>query len=64
MFPVKHCFEKYNKKIGHHPRKRDMMGQCFPFMPVLVLITRVIHQSTSHFAVAGSTVYQSYTWEN
>ena len=27
MFPTKHCFGKYKKKKGHHPRKRDMMGQ-------------------------------------
>ena len=30
MFPTKNCFEKYNKKIGHRPRKRDMMGQSCP----------------------------------
>lgn len=53
--------KKTIKKIGHQPRKRANLA---PFMPVLVLITRVIHRSTSHFAVAGSTVYQSYTWEN
>ena len=48
------------KKIGHHPRKRDMMGQS---CPIYACITRVIHRSTLHFAVAGSTVYRSNTWE-
>ena len=31
--------------IGHHARLRDVTGQSFQFMPVLVLITRVIHRS-------------------
>ena len=43
------------KIIGHH--------SILPHMPVLVLITRVIHPSTLHFAVAGSIVYWSNTWE-
>ena len=30
MFPTKNCLEKYNKKIGYRPRKRDMMGQSYP----------------------------------
>ena len=34
------------------------------FVPVLVLITRVIHRSTVHFAVARNIVYKSNTWEN
>ena len=33
-------------------------------MPVLVLITRVIHRSMLHFAVAGNIVYKSNTREN
>ena len=32
-------------------------------MPVLVLITRVIHRSTLHFAVAQKVVYKSNTRE-
>ena len=32
-------------------------------MPVLVLITRVIHRSTLHFAVARKIVYKSNTRE-
>ena len=34
-----------------------------PFMPVLVLITRVIHRSTLHFAAARNIVHKSNTWE-
>ena len=34
-----------------------------PFMSVLMLISRVIHRSTLHFAVAEGIVYQSNTWE-
>ena len=34
-----------------------------PFMPVFVLITRVIHRSTLHFAVARNIVYKSNTRE-
>ena len=47
------------KRIGHRARKRDMMGQSYPgpFMPELVLITRVVHRSTLHFVVAGNIVY-------
>ena len=40
--------------IGHHARLRDVTGQ---FMPVLVLITCVIHQAKLYFAVAGSIIY-------
>ena len=32
------------------------------FMPVLVVITCIIHQSRLHFAVGGSKVYLSNTW--
>ena len=32
-------------------------------MPAIMLIRRVINQSTLHFAVAGSTVYRSNTLE-
>ena len=51
------------KKIGHHPRKRDWWANLAPFIPVLVLITRVIHRSTLHFAVAGGTASRSDTWQ-
>ena len=39
------------------------MANLAPFMPVLVLIRRVFHRSMLNFAVAGSTVYRSNTWE-
>ena len=42
---------------------RDMMGQSYSFVPVLVLITRVIHWSKLHFAVARNIVYKSNTRE-
>ena len=64
MFSTKHCFEKYNKKmIGHHSRLRDVMGQSYFFVPVLVQITRVIYRSTLHFAVAWNIVYKSNSRE-
>ena len=48
------------KMIGHRSRLRDAMGQSYlPFVPVLMLITRVIHRSTLHFAVARNIVYKS-----
>ena len=47
------------KMMGHHSRLRDVMGQSF--VPVLVLITPVIHRSTLHFAVARNIVYKSNT---
>ena len=34
-----------------------------PFMPVLVLITRVIHWSTLHFAIARNIVFKRNTRE-
>ena len=51
--------------IGHHPRLRDLMGQSYHIYarPVIVLITRVIHRSTLHFAVARKVVYKSNTRE-
>ena len=45
------------KMIGHHARLGDVMGQSYQFMPVLVLITRVIRRYKLYFAVAGSIVY-------
>ena len=52
------------KQIGHHLRQRDMMGQSCPIYGCSpVLIARFIHRSTLHFAVTGSTVYRSNTWE-
>ena len=50
--------------IGHHSRLRDVMVQVIftPFMPVLSqLITRVINESTLHFAVARNIIYLSNT---
>ena len=46
------------KMIGHNARLRDAMANLTPFIPVLVLITRVIHSCTLHFAVAGGIVYK------
>ena len=57
------------KMIGQHSRLRDMMGHIYgwanltPFMPVLVLITRVVHQSTLHLAVGRNLLYKSTTRE-
>ena len=45
--------------IGHCASQGNVMANLTPFIPVLMLITRVIHQSTLHFAVAGCIVYQS-----
>ena len=52
--------------IGHHSRLRDVMVQVIftPFLPVLSqLITRVINESTLHFAVAlaRNIIYLSNT---
>ena len=44
--------KKTIKMIGQYSRLRDMMGQSYPFMLVLVLITRIIHRFTLNFAVA------------
>ena len=60
MFSTKHCFgKKAIKIIGHHARLRDVMGQLLPRGPIyiLVLITRFIHRSSLHFAVAGNIVW-------
>ena len=48
---------------GHHSRLRDVMGQSYFIVPVLMLITHVIHGSTLHFAVARNIVYKSNAWE-
>ena len=51
------------KTIGQHSCLRDVMGQSYLIVPVPVLITRVIHRSTLHFAVARNIVYKSNTRE-
>ena len=51
------------KMIGHHSRLKDVMANLTPFMPVLVLITRVVHRYTLHFAVARNISYKSNTRE-
>ena len=51
------------KMIGHHSRLRDVMANLTSFVPVLVLITRVIHRSKLHFAVARNIVYKNNTQE-
>ena len=43
MFSTRHCFEKTNM-ISRHSHLRDVMDQSYPMMPVLVLITSVIHR--------------------
>ena len=48
MFSTKHCFECANLTS---------------FVPVLVLIMRVIHRSKLHFAVAQNVIYESNTRE-
>ena len=48
--------------IAHHSCLRDVMGQSY-LMPVLVLITSVIHRSKLYFAVARNIVYKSNFWE-
>ena len=57
MFLTNICLKNCNKKIGHHACLRDMMGQTYPFMPVLVPIMRVIHQFRVHFAAARSKIF-------
>ena len=42
------------KMIGHYSRLRDVTGQSY--LPVLVLITRVIYRSKLYFAAPGSKV--------
>ena len=37
--------------------KETGWANLIPFMPVLMLITSMIHQSMLHFAVAGNIVY-------
>ena len=54
MFSIKHCFEKTIKVMGHHSRLKDVMGQSYAILPVLVLISRVIHRSKLHFAIMSS----------
>ena len=49
------------KMIGHHSLLRDVVGQSYLIVPVLVLITHVIHRSTLHYAVARNIVYKSNT---
>ena len=47
--------KKTIKMIGHHSLLR--WANITPFMPVLVLITRIIHRFTLHFAVARNILY-------
>ena len=53
------------KTIGHHSRLRDVMGQSYLICACTraYLITRVIHRSKLHFAVARNIVYKSNTRE-
>ena len=45
--------------IDHHSHLRDEWANLTLFMPVLVLITRVIHRSTLHFAVSRKIQVES-----
>ena len=67
MFSTKHCFEKKKpiKMIGHHSPFRDVWANLtlFIFMPVLMLITYVIHWSALNFAAVRNIVYLSNTWD-
>ena len=62
MFSTKHCFEKYNKN-DRSPFSFKRCDGPILLVPVHVLITRVIHRSTLHFAVARNIVYKSNTQE-
>ena len=61
MFSTKHCFEKYNKNDRSPFSFKGWDGPITSFVPILVLITRVIHRSTLHFEVARNIVYKSNT---
>ena len=64
MFSTKHCLEKYNKNDrSPFSFKRMWWANLTSFVPVLVLITRVIHRSKLHFAVAQNFLYKSNTQE-
>ena len=63
MFSTKHCFEKYNENDRSPFSFKRCDGPITSFVPILVLITRVIHRSTLHFAVARNIVYKSNTRE-
>ena len=45
--------------IDHHSHLRDEWAYISIFMPVLVLITRLIHRSTLHFAVSRNIQVES-----
>ena len=60
MFSTKDCFEKYNKNHRSPFSFKRCDGPILPhFMPVMVLITSVIHRPTLHFAVARNIVHKS-----
>ena len=62
MFSTKYYFEKYNKNDRSPFSFKRCDGPILTsFVPVLVLITRVIHRSKLHFAVARNIVYKSTT---
>ena len=63
MFSTKQCFEKFNKNDSSPFSFKRCDGPIIytSFVPVLVLITRVIYRSTLHFAVARNIVFKSNT---
>ena len=63
MFSTKHCFEKYNENDTSPFSFKRCDGPILPHLclSVLVLITRIIHRSKLHFAVARNIVYKSNT---
>ena len=65
MFSTKYCFEKYNKndRSPFSFKRCDGPVNLTSFVPVLALITHVIHWSELHFAVARNLLYKSNTHE-
>ena len=51
--------KKTIKMIDHHSHLRDEWANVSIFMPVLVLITSLIHRSTLHFAVSHNIQVES-----
>ena len=63
MFSTKHCLEKHNKNDRSPFSFKRCDGPILLHFPVLLLITRVIHRSKLHFAVARNLLYKSNTQE-
>ena len=59
MFPTKHWFEKYKKKIGHLASKRDTMANLTPFMAVRVLKKKIGHLASKRDTMANLTPFMA-----